>query len=113
MLFNNFIIVLELLVYVLYFNKAKSRKYRGLCKVKSRVKTRHVREIWSQQLEHKQVPKRETESGVRNGKLSLVACHTRCKCFIETTRHSVFKAKLRYQSPEIGGKYDRLGSHCY
>ena len=37
--------------------KANSRGYRGVFKVKSRVKPRQVREIWSQQLEHKQVPK--------------------------------------------------------
>ena len=57
--------------------------------MKSRVKTRQVRVIWSQQLEHKQVPKRGTEPGVRKGKRSLLACHTRCKCSIETTRNSV------------------------
>ena len=38
--------------------KAKSRKYLGVCKVKKREKTRQVRENWSQQLEHKQVPKK-------------------------------------------------------
>ena len=31
-------------------------KYKGLFKAKSRVKTWQVPEIWSQQLEHKQVP---------------------------------------------------------
>ena len=39
-------------------NKAKSRKYRGVFNVKSRVKTWQVRGIPSQPLEHKQVPKR-------------------------------------------------------
>ena len=72
---------------------AKSRKYRGVIKVKSRVKTRQVREIWSQQLEPKQVPHWGTEPGVRKGKRSLLACHTRCKCSVETTRNSV-KVKL-------------------
>ena len=57
--------------------------------MKSLVKTRQVREIWSQQLEHKQVPKRGTEPGVRKGKLSLLACPTRCKCSLETTHNSV------------------------
>ena len=36
--------------------QAKSRKYQGVFEVKSRVKTWQVRGIWSQQLEHKQVP---------------------------------------------------------
>ena len=57
--------------------------------MKSRVKTWQVREIWSQQLEHKQVPKWGTEPGVRKGKRSLLACHTGCKCSMETTRNSV------------------------
>ena len=63
---------------------AKSRKYRGVFKVKSRIKTRQILEIWSQQLEHKQFPKRGTEPDVRKGKRSLLACHTRCKCSMET-----------------------------
>ena len=57
--------------------------------MKSRVKTSQVRGIWSQQLEHKQVPKWGTEPGVRKGKCSLLACHTRCQCSMETTRNSV------------------------
>ena len=57
--------------------------------MKSRVKTWQVRGIWSQQLEHKQVPKWDTEPGVRKGKRSLLACHTRRKCSMETTRNSV------------------------
>ena len=47
--------------------KAKSRKYQGVFKAKSRVKTWQNRGIWSQQWEHKQVPKRWTEPGVRKG----------------------------------------------
>ena len=42
-----------------------------------------VRGIWSQQLKHKQVPQRGTEPGVRKGKNSLLASHTRCKCSME------------------------------
>ena len=57
---------------------AKSRKYRGVFKVKSRLKTQLVREIWSKQLVHKQVLKRGTEPGVQMGKRSLLACHTTC-----------------------------------
>ena len=59
-------------------------KFDKVPKAKSRVKKRQVREIWSKQLEHKQVPKRGTEPGVRKGKRSLLACHSRCKCSIET-----------------------------
>ena len=57
--------------------------------MKSRVNTRQVPEIWSQQLEHKQVPKRGTKPSVRKGKRSLLACHTRYKCSIETTCNSL------------------------
>ena len=44
-------------------------------------------------LEHWQVPKWGTEPGVRKGKRSLLASHTRCKCSMETTHNSV-KVKL-------------------
>ena len=40
--------------------------------MKSRVKTWQNRGIWSQQLEHKQVPQWGTEPGVRKGKRSLL-----------------------------------------
>ena len=69
--------------------KAKSRKYQGVFEVKRRVITWQVRGIWSQQLEHKKVPIWGTETGVRKGKRSLLACHTRCKCSLESTRNSV------------------------
>ena len=78
---------------LLNINKAKSRKYQGVFEVTSRVKTWQVRGIWSQQLEHQQVPKWGTEPGVRKGKRSLLASHTRCKCSMETTHNSV-KVKL-------------------
>ena len=74
-------------------SKVKLRKYQGVFKVRSRVKTWQDRGLWSQQLEHKQVPKRGTEPGVRKGKLSLLARNTRCKCSMETTHNSV-KFKL-------------------
>ena len=70
-------------------SEAKSRKYQGVFKVKSRVKTWQVQGIWSQQLEYKQVPKRGTEPCARRGKRSLLACHTRCKCSMETTHNSM------------------------
>ena len=38
-------------IYLCYI-MAKWRKYQGVFEVKSRVKTRQVRGIWSQQLEH-------------------------------------------------------------
>ena len=38
-------------------------------------------------------PKKGTEQGVRKGKFSMLACHTRCKCSLETTHNSV-KVKL-------------------
>ena len=60
--------------------------------MKSREKTRHIGVNGSQQLEHEQVQK-GTEPGVRKGKRSLLACHTRSKCSMETTRNSV-KVKL-------------------
>ena len=53
-----------------------------------------------------------TEPGVRKGKRSLLACHTRCKCSMETTRNSV-KVKVGNQGHEIDGKSDWLGSHCW
>ena len=45
--------------------EAKSRKYRGVFKAKSRENSRQVRENYSQQLEHKHVQKRATEPSVR------------------------------------------------
>ena len=73
--------------------KAKSRKYQGIIQGEKSSKTWQVRVIWYQQLENKQVSKRGTEPGVRKGKCSLLACHTRCKCSMETTHNSV-KFKL-------------------
>ena len=85
---------------------AKSRKYQGVFEVKSRVKTWQVRGIWSQQLEHWQVPKWGTEPGVRKGKRSLLASHTRCKCSMETTHNSV-KVKLGIKVMKL------VESHCW
>ena len=50
---------------------AKSKKYRGVFNVKSRKKTRQVREKLSKQLDYKQVPKKKerTKPGVRKGRL--------------------------------------------
>ena len=59
------------------------------------------------ELEHKQVPKTGTEPGVRKGKRSLLASHTRCKCSIETTRNSM-KVKPGIKVMHIGEKSDRL-----
>ena len=63
--------------------------YRWEFKVKSQKKkknTQQIREDWSQQLEHQQVPKRGTEPSVRKCKHSLLACHIRCKRSMETFR---------------------------
>ena len=45
-------------------------------------------------------PKRGTEPGVRKGKRSLLARHTRCKCSMETTHNSV-KVKLGINVMEL------------
>ena len=52
--------------------KAKSRKYRGVFKMKSREKT-HVRENWFQYLEHKQVQKRARNQ--MSGRVDFPYCH--------------------------------------
>ena len=62
--------------------RAKSRKYQGVLEVKSRVKTWQVRGIWSQQLEHKQVPQWGTEPGVRKG-IGQFNTQTAEDCFYE------------------------------
>ena len=62
---------------------------RGIQGEKSSKDIATVRGIWSQQLEHKQVPKRGTEPDVRKGKRALLARLTRCKCSMETTQNSV------------------------
>ena len=45
-------------------------------------------------------PKWGTEPGVREGKRSLLACHTRCKCSMETTHNSV-KVKVGIKVMEL------------
>ena len=87
-------VITEITTYQLLETKAKSRKYQGVFKVKSRVKTWQIRGIWSQQLEHKQVPQWGTEPGVRKGKRSLLACTTRCKCSMETTHNRLRSSSL-------------------
>ena len=81
--------------------KAKSRKYQGVFEVKSRVKTWQVPGIWSQQLVHKQVPRWGTEPGVRKGKRSLLACHTRCK-------YSMLQNKEMVAQYSVQGLYDSV-----
>ena len=80
------ILISSYLKYVRLY-KAKSRKHQGAPEAKSRAKTWQARGTRSQQLEHQQVPKWGTEPGVRKGKRSLLACHTRCKCSMETTHN--------------------------
>ena len=55
------------------------------------------------------LPKRDG-TRFRRGKRSLLACRTRCKCSMDTTCNLV--SQTRYQCHAIGGKSDRLGSHC-
>ena len=81
------VIVMARCIFSLSDSQAKSIKYQGVFEMKSRVKTWQVRGIWSQQLEHKQVPQWGTEPGVRKGKRFLLACHTRWKCSMETTHN--------------------------
>ena len=69
--------------------KSKIEKVPMVFKVKGRVKTCQIRRIWSQTLEHKQVSNRGTEQGVRKGKRALLACHTRCKCSMESNHNSM------------------------
>ena len=57
--------------------KAKSRRYRGISKMKSREKTRIVRKKWSQPLDHKQVSKGD---GTRLSKGKVSPADTRCTC---------------------------------
>ena len=57
------------------FKQAKSRKYQGVFKVKSRVETWQVRGIWSQQLEHKQVPKGGGGWNQVSGRVSVPCWH--------------------------------------
>ena len=52
------------------------------------------------------------EPGVWKGKRSVLVCHTRCKCSMETTHNSV-KVKLVIKVIKIGGKSDRSRSHCW
>ena len=71
--------------------------------MKSREKTR--------QLEHKQVPKCGKEPGGRKGKRALLACHTRCKRFMETTRNSA-KVKFVIKVMKLMEKLIGGGFHC-
>ena len=56
-------------------------------------------------------PTMGTEPGVWKGKRSLLACHTRYKCSMETI--IIGEGQARYQCHEIGGKSDWLGSHFW
>ena len=53
-------------------------------------------------------PKRGTEPGVRKGKSSLLASHTRCKCSTSTTRNSV-KVKSGEVKSLLNLKVDSYG----
>ena len=95
--------------------KKSKKKYRGIIQGNSREKTRQVRENSSQQLEHKQVPKRD-ETIYPDGKHSLLACHTRCKCSVETTRNSVIVKLgikvIKLVKSQISLEVNLSGSKC-
>ena len=77
--------------------------------MKSRVKTWQIRGIWSQQLEHKQVPQWGKEPGVRKGKRSLMAYHTVANAPWKPL--IIGEDQAQYEGHEIGGKSNWLGSH--
>ena len=79
--------------------------------MKSRVKTWQVRGIWSQQLEHKQVPQWGTEPGVRKGKLPC--WHATPVANAPWKPLIIGEGQARYKGREIGGKSDWMGSHCW
>ena len=54
--------------------------------------------------------KEGTEQGVRNGKRSLMACSTRCKCSMETICYSV-KVKLGIKAMKLMESLIGWGSH--
>ena len=66
----------------------------------------------SLQFKHNQVPEKGTEPGVRKGKRPMLACHTRCKCSMETAHNSV-KVKLGIKVIKLVESPDRMGSHCW
>ena len=70
----------------------------------SRVPTRQVREIWFQELEHKQVPKSGTVPGVRKSKRSLLARHTRRKCSMKSSQLGESQGRHGRQLDEESGK---------
>ena len=54
----------------------------------------------------------ETEPDVRKGKRSLLACHIRCKCSMETTHNSV-KVKVGIKVMKCVESLNWSGSHCW
>ena len=89
----------------------KSRKYQGVFEVKSRVKTWQVRGIWSQQLEHQQVPKWGRNQV--SGRVSVPCWHATPVANAPWKPLIIGEGQARYQGHEIGGKSDWLGSHCW
>ena len=70
------------------YSKQKSRKVpRGIRSEKSSKDTASSANLVATNWSKSQ--KRGSKPGVRKGKRSLLACQTRCKCSIETTRNSV------------------------
>ena len=82
-----------------YFKLSKLEKVPKDVQSEKYGKLQLVWENWSQQLDHMQVQKR-TEPGVRKGKLSRLACRTRRKCSMETSRDSL-KVKVCIKVPFV------------
>ena len=92
-------------------HEGKSRTYPGVFEVKSRVKTWQVRGIWSQQLEHKQVP--QWGRNQVSGRVSVPCWHATPVAHAPWKPLIIVEGKARYQGHEIGGTSDWLGSHCW
>ena len=85
----------------LYTHQAKSRKYRGIFEEHSPEKYRQVRKKIG--LNKYNICKSERD-GTRRSKRHLSACHTRCKCSMETSQNSV-KGWVRDKSKDISNMY--------
>ena len=87
------------------WQEAKSRKYQEVLKVKIRETTRQVRENWSQQLEHQQIPKRGRWNQV-SGKVSFPCWHATPVASAPWKPLYFGEGQARYQGHEIGGESD-------
>ena len=82
--------------------------------MKSRVKTWLTRGIWSQQLEHKQVPQWWDRTSCTEGYIVSVPCwHATPVANAPWKPIIIGEGQVRYRGHESGGKSDWLGSHCW